>query len=234
MTLLTPFAYAQEPHQRKHWPAGYKNYQDYKPWLRDEFTFRCVYCLERELWYPDRAASFSVDHVEPQSQAPLRVCDYTNLVYACTRCNSYKRDIWLIDPTAVAFGKHLWVDQDGLVRSVEVNGKPSPQGERLIQMLHLNEDPALGERRYRLEVLALKREQRTNDRVHRIFLKSVASPPTSPGAYRFPGAEAAAIALGTVAHVVGDRPGCLDLVRFVLFSAPDLAVYEKALAALRA
>jgi len=65
-------------------------------------------------------------------------------------------------------------------------------------------------------------------------LKSVAFPSISTGAYRFPIAEAAAIALGTVAHVVGDRPGCLDLVRFVLFSAPDLAVYEKALAALRA
>ena len=65
-------------------------------------------------------------------------------------------------------------------------------------------------------------------------LTSVAFPSISTGAYRFPIAEAAAIALGTVAHVVGDRPGWLDLVRFVLFSAPDLAVYEQALAALPA
>jgi len=65
-------------------------------------------------------------------------------------------------------------------------------------------------------------------------LTSVAFPSISTGAYRFPIAEAAAIALGTVAHVVGDRPGWLDLVRFVLFSAPDLAVYEEALAALPA
>ena len=65
-------------------------------------------------------------------------------------------------------------------------------------------------------------------------ITSVAFPSISTGAYRFPIAEAAAIALGTVAHVVGDRPGCLDLVRFVLFSAPDLAVYEQALAALPA
>src|SRR6059036_4040029 len=40
-------------------------------------------------------------------------------------------------------------------------------------------------------------------------LTSVAFPSISTGAYRFPIAEAAAIALGTVAHVVGDRPGCL-------------------------
>src|ERR1700682_3612702 len=56
MTWPTHFAYPSEPHQRKHGPAGYTNYEEYKPWLRDEFTFRCVYCLERELWYPDRAA----------------------------------------------------------------------------------------------------------------------------------------------------------------------------------
>jgi len=64
--------------------------------------------------------------------------------------------------------------------------------------------------------------------------RSVAFPSISTGAYRFPIAEAAAIALGTVARVVRDRPGALDLVRFVLFSAPDLAVYEQALAALPA
>ncbi|MCI0460791.1 MAG: HNH endonuclease [Gemmataceae bacterium] len=110
MNWPTPFAYPSEPHQRKHGPEGYKHYEEYKPWLRDDFTFRCVYCLERELWYPDRAASFSVDHVEPQTEAPHRVCDYTNLVYACTRCNSFKRQVRVIDPTVVALGKHLRVD----------------------------------------------------------------------------------------------------------------------------
>ena len=65
-------------------------------------------------------------------------------------------------------------------------------------------------------------------------LRSVAFPSISTGAYRFPIAEAAAIALGTVADVLRDRPGGLDLVRFVLFSTADLAVYEKALAALPA
>ncbi len=73
MTWPTPFAYPAEPHQRKHAPAGYKDYRACKPWLRDEFTFRCVYCLERELWYPDRAASFSADHVESKVAAPHRI-----------------------------------------------------------------------------------------------------------------------------------------------------------------
>lgn len=59
MTLPVPFAYTSTPHQRRHGPSGYDSYEAYKPWLRDEFVFRCVYCLEREMWYPDRASSFA-------------------------------------------------------------------------------------------------------------------------------------------------------------------------------
>ena len=41
---------------------------------------------------------------------------------------------------------------------------------------------------------------------------------------------AAPIALATVAGFAAAHAGTLDLVRFVLFSAEDLAVYERALA----
>jgi hypothetical protein len=177
MIWPTPFGYPSEPHQRKHGPAGYTHYEEYKPWLRDEFTFRCVYCLVREVWYPDRAASLSVDHVEPQNEAPQRVYDYTNLVYACTQCNSFKKRVRLIDPTAVAFGKHLWIDESGQVRAADVEGKLSDEAQLMIRQLHLNEDPHLSERRYRLDVLALKREHPADDRVHRLFLQSFAYPP---------------------------------------------------------
>jgi len=63
-------------------------------------------------------------------------------------------------------------------------------------------------------------------------LESVAFPSISTGAYRFPIAEAAPVALGTVARFFAARPGTLTLVRFVLFSEADLAAYERALAAL--
>jgi hypothetical protein len=36
MTWPTPFAYPSEAHQRKQGPAGYANYEEYKPWLRDQ------------------------------------------------------------------------------------------------------------------------------------------------------------------------------------------------------
>jgi hypothetical protein len=46
------FQYPRQAHVRRHGPLGYVNYQSYKPWLRDEFEFRCVYCLWRERWRP--------------------------------------------------------------------------------------------------------------------------------------------------------------------------------------
>src|SRR5438094_6527582 len=60
-------------------------------------------------------------------------------------------------------------------------------------------------------------------------LRSIAFPSIPTGRYRFPIGEAAPIALGTVRQILAARPGTLDLVRFVLFSAADLHAYEAAL-----
>jgi O-acetyl-ADP-ribose deacetylase (regulator of RNase III) len=59
-------------------------------------------------------------------------------------------------------------------------------------------------------------------------IRSLAFPSISTGAYRFPIGEAATIALRTVTEFLAAHPGELDLVRFVLFSEADLAVYERA------
>jgi O-acetyl-ADP-ribose deacetylase len=60
-------------------------------------------------------------------------------------------------------------------------------------------------------------------------LRSVAFPSISTGAYRFPIAEAAPIALGTVARFAVEHPGALEIVRFVIFLDADLPGYETAL-----
>src|SRR6185503_11775915 len=61
-------------------------------------------------------------------------------------------------------------------------------------------------------------------------LRSIAFPSISTGAYRFPIATAAPIAVGTVAGFCAEHGDALDVVRFVLFSPADLAVYERELA----
>jgi hypothetical protein len=75
------FDYASSPHQRRHGPLGYVDYQSFKPCLRDEFSFRCVFCLLRERWSaPFGADVFVVEHLIPRTEAPERQCDYENLL----------------------------------------------------------------------------------------------------------------------------------------------------------
>jgi hypothetical protein len=133
-----PFVYPDRPHARKHGPAGYRNYQKFKPWLRDDFQFRCVYCLERERWYPSGHAAFGVDHVLPKS-APAnraRIAAYGNLVYACNRCNSAKRERLLLDPCAAALAEHVRIADDGMIEAL------TRQGRRLVRLLGLNKGEA--------------------------------------------------------------------------------------------
>ena len=59
--------------------------------------------------------------------------------------------------------------------------------------------------------------------------RTVAFPSISTGVYAYPIRDAARVALATVAQFLQDNPGKLDLVRLVLFSAADYAVYEEAL-----
>lgn len=64
-------------------------------------------------------------------------------------------------------------------------------------------------------------------------LRRVAFPAISTGAYGYPGPEAARVALQTVADTVRVQPDDFDEVRFVLFSAADLALYRHELQRLR-
>lgn len=64
-------------------------------------------------------------------------------------------------------------------------------------------------------------------------LETVAFPSISTGAYGYPIESAAGVAVQAVTDVLRDSPGTLREVRFVLFTASDLLVYERALAAMR-
>jgi O-acetyl-ADP-ribose deacetylase (regulator of RNase III) len=62
-------------------------------------------------------------------------------------------------------------------------------------------------------------------------VSSLAFPSISTGAYRFPIARAAKIAIDTVASFLRGEPHSLGEVRFVLFAESDLSTYETALTA---
>lgn len=128
---------------RKHGPRGYLEYQSFKPWLRDEFSYRCVYCLTRERWCPSRHRDFGVDHVAPQSRSPAGLLDYLNLVLACNECNARKRDVEFPDALrAMTLQEHITWNESGLAIG------QTPEGLFLIDLLLLN-DPS------RLEVRSL-------------------------------------------------------------------------------
>ncbi len=63
-------------------------------------------------------------------------------------------------------------------------------------------------------------------------LASIAFPSISTGAFGYPIGAAAEVALRSVTEALRAGAGSVSLVRFVLFSDPDLDVYKRALGAL--
>ncbi len=88
---MNPFRYPDSLHRRVQSPERFGDYRHYKPFLRQEFGWRCVYCC-----LPDcrREDSFGVDHYRPRSRFPELECEYSNLFYACSACNRRKGAFW--------------------------------------------------------------------------------------------------------------------------------------------
>lgn len=139
-----PYTYPKKPHQRRHGPAGWSDYRRYRPWLRDEFTFRCVFCLERECWTTMRREN-PVDHYLPRALRPDLVNDYNNLLYVCSGCNSLKGVFLVPDPCIVAIGDCLRVNADGTIEATDGHG----YGMRLIEVLGLD-NPKLTRQRQKM------------------------------------------------------------------------------------
>lgn len=119
---MTPFLYPESPHVRRHGPAGYANYNEYRPWLRDEFTFRCVYCLKREQWGLARG-TFHLDHFKAQVYDESGVLDYDNLLYACASCNLGKSAAEIPDPTRHLLDCNVVVHENGSIEGTTKEAK---------------------------------------------------------------------------------------------------------------
>ncbi len=146
---MQPFAYSDLPHSRRHGPQGYANLESYRPWVRDDFAFRCVYCLARESWGKGHYG-FQLDHLVPQSRSPSRARDYENLCYACATCNELKSNIdGLADPCEMAYAQCLRVREDGTMLAL------NDQGTILIKVLRLDNPENTEYRRLIFEILHL-------------------------------------------------------------------------------
>lgn len=126
-----PFDYPAEPLARLHGPRGYEDYESYRPWLRDDFAFRCVYCLRRERWSAP-AGALEIDHFLPVAHNREKTTEYDNLYYCCGSCNKAKRDLLLPIPTQTLLRETIQIESDGTLISL------TPDSERIVELLGLN------------------------------------------------------------------------------------------------
>lgn len=148
---MSPFTYPSIALVRKHGPVGYLDSASFRSWLRDEFEFRCVYCLRRERWEPDLTV-FEIDHLEPVSHSPSLQSDYQNLLYSCTACNAAKQDQIFPDPTIVLLSTNVVVNLDG-----RLTGQ-TPHARLLIRLLDLNDPMFVLWRMRMIRIVDLARE----------------------------------------------------------------------------
>jgi hypothetical protein len=135
--MTDPFIYPAVPHVRRHGPQGYADYESYRPWLRDEFAFRCVYCLLREVWGPVKGV-YALDHFLPIALRPGLALEYDNLLYACVSCNLSKGSLQTPDPCQVLIDPVVKVTENGVLEA------DTPHARKLIELLGLNR-PRLSE-----------------------------------------------------------------------------------------
>lgn len=142
------FNYPAFPIERRHGPQGYAHYASYRPWLRDEFQFRCIDCLVREQW-GRVSGEFDLDHFLPQRLSPNRTAVYDNLLYGCAVCNLAKSDRVVPDPLATFTAGQVLVHDDGAIEGL------TAEADRLIRMLDLDDEEHRRWRRIWIRIIEL-------------------------------------------------------------------------------
>ena len=75
---------------------SFSDYRRYRPFLRQDFQFRCAYCLRHEFFVGGEAGCV-IDHHRPRGGRHARpdlAGFYGNLYWCCAECNSIKGDTW--------------------------------------------------------------------------------------------------------------------------------------------
>lgn len=157
-----PYRYPATRLRRKHGPAGYARHRYFLPWLRDEFDFRCAYCLLREVW-GQLSGDFEVEHFLPRAQRADLALTYENLVYSCANCNRRKSTRLVPDPAVVAYGDCVEVDLD----TGEIRAK-SDDGIRLVDELALDQPKKTKQRLFYIDAMRAFAASRLDK--HRLYM----------------------------------------------------------------
>lgn len=143
-------------------PGPFQHYSEYRPYVREDFSECCAYCLLSEFWRAGRE-NFELDHFRPKSlpQFAHLVNDFYNLYYACHPCNHIKGNRWpdldkeaqgygFLDLCAEKFSNHFEEDEKGFWRPLSLRGIYT------LERLNLNKGH-LVEIRGKLRILAARK-----------------------------------------------------------------------------
>lgn len=132
-------------------PPHKNNYSDYKPYLKKDFCGRCAYCNLSDIAI---TTPFEVDHFIPRDtfkngRMDLDT-DYTNLVYACKKCNIAKLNQFagdiqsqnptnelFYDPVLVDYNSIFYRNEIGAIDSDDDKGKKSVTKLKLYRPIHI-------------------------------------------------------------------------------------------------
>jgi len=143
--------------KRRQSPQAYSDYSNYKPYLRLDFRWRCCYCGVRERKWGGQS-HFAVEHFQPKKLFPLLETTYSNLYYACDKCNGCKWRWWpnpadiaagrrFFDPCSDLSKKHFRLDLTGMLQNL------SDCGWYTIKTVRLNRKVLVDMRREHLQLI---------------------------------------------------------------------------------
>ena len=116
-------------------------YEAYRALLRQDFEFRCAYCLRHEFFFGGGEAG-EIDHFRPRHLFPNLENEYRNLYWSCRKCNAIKGGTWpseaqaerglrFLDPCAENSDDHWQTHPDGTVTALTTVGRYTVRHIRL-------------------------------------------------------------------------------------------------------
>lgn len=125
-------------------PTVKGDYTKFRPFVREDFSECCAYCLLHE-FMAGGERNFELDHFRPKSlpQFAALLKDFYNLYYCCHVCNNLKSNLWpsaealemgsgFVDLCRDAFSTHFVEEESGYWRPL------TPAGEYTEDKLNLN------------------------------------------------------------------------------------------------